>query len=256
MTVLSSSFATSSSYSVTASNADLLDGLHATSFVLNSQTSSMNVLSASYATTSSYASVAQTLLGSVVSASYALTASYALNGGGGGTTITTQDEGSTLSSTVTTLNFVGAGVTAAGAGATTTITIPGGSGAAFPYTGSAQITGSLGVTGSIAISQAILQYSNNAAILSGSTAAIATFATSSYMAGFFDFVASSGTSARAGTVFTVWNGASLEYVETSTNDIGNTSNLLLSASLSGTNVVLQGTSLSGSWNVKTLTRML
>jgi len=42
-------------------------------------------------------------------------------------TITTQDETVPLSSTVTTLNFAGAGVTAAGAGATTTITIPGGS---------------------------------------------------------------------------------------------------------------------------------
>ncbi len=49
--------------------------------------------------------------------------------GGGGTTITTKDEGSTLSSSVTTLDFVGAGVTASGAGATTTVTIPGGSGA-------------------------------------------------------------------------------------------------------------------------------
>ena len=44
--------------------------------------------------------------------------------------------------------------------------------------------------------------------------------------------------------------------ETSTNDIGTTTNLALSASLSGANVLLQGTSLSGSWNVKTLTRML
>lgn len=43
-------------------------------------------------------------------------------------TITTQDEGGTLSSTVTTLNFVGAGVTASGAGATTTVTIAGGGG--------------------------------------------------------------------------------------------------------------------------------
>jgi hypothetical protein len=48
------------------------------------------------------------------------------SGGGGGTTITTQDEGSTLSTTVTTLNFTGAGVTASGSGATTTIDIPGG----------------------------------------------------------------------------------------------------------------------------------
>jgi hypothetical protein len=45
----------------------------------------------------------------------------------GGGTITTQDEGGALSATVTTLNFVGAGVTASGAGATTTVTIPGAS---------------------------------------------------------------------------------------------------------------------------------
>lgn len=43
-------------------------------------------------------------------------------------TITTQDEGTPLSTTVTTLNFTGAGVTASGAGATTTINIPGGAG--------------------------------------------------------------------------------------------------------------------------------
>ena len=41
-------------------------------------------------------------------------------------TITTQDEGSNLSTAVTTVNFTGAGVTASGAGATTTVNIPGG----------------------------------------------------------------------------------------------------------------------------------
>ena len=43
----------------------------------------------------------------------------------GSATITTQEEGTPLSSTVTTLNFTGAGATASGAGATTTIDIPG-----------------------------------------------------------------------------------------------------------------------------------
>jgi hypothetical protein len=44
----------------------------------------------------------------------------------GSAMINTQDEGTPLSSTVTTLNFVGTGVTATGSGATTTITIPSG----------------------------------------------------------------------------------------------------------------------------------
>jgi len=45
---------------------------------------------------------------------------------GGTATITVQDEGSTLSTTCTTLNFVGAGVTATGSGSTITVTVPGG----------------------------------------------------------------------------------------------------------------------------------
>lgn len=51
--------------------------------------------------------------------------SYNPNSGGG--TITVKDEGVTQSTTVTTLDFVGAGVTASGAGATETITISGSS---------------------------------------------------------------------------------------------------------------------------------
>ena len=59
-TALSAGSATSASFAISASHADLLDGLTATAFVLNSQTSSMTVLSASYADN-------------------ALTASFALN---------------------------------------------------------------------------------------------------------------------------------------------------------------------------------
>ena len=45
---------------------------------------------------------------------------------GGGSSITIQDEGSSLSTAATTINFVGDGVTASGTGATKTITISGG----------------------------------------------------------------------------------------------------------------------------------
>tara|TARA_B100002019_G_scaffold293364_1_gene320435 strand:+ start:12790 stop:18345 length:5556 start_codon:yes stop_codon:yes gene_type:complete len=47
---------------------------------------------------------------------------------GGGSSLTIQDEGSSLSTAATTLNFVGSGVTASGSGATKTITISGGGG--------------------------------------------------------------------------------------------------------------------------------
>ena len=53
------------------------------------------------------------------------------SGGGGGAAITVQDEGGNLSTSAEIINFVGAGVTATGTGATKTITIPGGSGVAL-----------------------------------------------------------------------------------------------------------------------------
>ena len=56
----------------------------------------------------------------------------ALTGISGGGGITIQDEGSTLSTQATTLNFVGAGVVASGTGATKTITISGGGGSSTP----------------------------------------------------------------------------------------------------------------------------
>jgi hypothetical protein len=52
-----------------------------------------------------------------------------LEAGGGGSAITVDDEGTPLATAATTLDFVGAGVTASGTGATKTITIPGGGGA-------------------------------------------------------------------------------------------------------------------------------
>lgn len=52
----------------------------------------------------------------------------AASGSAGISGITVQDEGSALSTAATTLDFVGAGVTASGTGATKTITIPGASG--------------------------------------------------------------------------------------------------------------------------------
>ena len=54
-----------------------------------------------------------------------------------GSSLTVQEEGSSLSTAATTLNFVGSGVTASGTGATKTITISGGSGGGGGSTGPA-----------------------------------------------------------------------------------------------------------------------
>ena len=71
-----------------------------------------------------------------------------IGSGGGSSSLTIADEGSNLSTAATTLNFVGAGVTASGTGATKTITISGGSGGGVNvqgevrgYTGDGSTTG-------------------------------------------------------------------------------------------------------------------
>ena len=67
-----------------------------------------------------------------------------ISGSGG---VTVQDEGSALSTTGTTLNFVGSGVVASGNGATKTITIAGGSGNAAGFsTAGGNFTVNAGVT--------------------------------------------------------------------------------------------------------------
>lgn len=48
-----------------------------------------------------------------------------LNSGGGGSSLTIQEEGSSLSTAATTINFVGSGITATGSGSTKTITVSG-----------------------------------------------------------------------------------------------------------------------------------
>src|SRR5688500_5297990 len=61
----------------------------------------------------------------------ALTKTLGGGGGGGGSALTVKDEGSTLSAAVTSIDFVGAGVTATGTTAVT-VTIPG-AGGTFTY---------------------------------------------------------------------------------------------------------------------------
>ena len=77
-----------------------------------------------------------------------------------------------------------------------------------------------------------------------------------YRAAFFDYVIQKQGNVRAGTVFACNDGASVEYTETSTNDIGDTSDVVLSVDISGTNMRLLADAATSGWSVKSLIRAI
>jgi hypothetical protein len=269
---------------------------------------------------------------SVISSSYALTASYALNAGAGGA-INTGSFLTTASISGDTITFT------KGDGSTFPIIVPsgsggGGSGSAFPYTGSAIITGSLIVTGSVAVTQNItgsrMLLSSSNGTTSGSTLTLygsgsaqpvftvqgsqgelftitdslsgSLFAvndisglpilevfsdnttlmgsyldpmlittvkvtqtnsgsftvyslpTASYDTAFFEYSVKSGSNARAGTIMAIQAGTTVNFTETTTTDIGNTSAVSFIVVVTGSNFALTGSSSTGLWTTKCIIR--
>ena len=81
--------------------------------------------------------------------------------------------------------------------------------------------------------------------------------TASYDGVFVDYTAKSGSSARAGVFAAIWSGSSVNYMDNSTTDFGNTSLLTLAASISGGNMVVTGSVTTGSgWTVKAIIRSI
>jgi hypothetical protein len=124
---------------------------------------------------------------------------------------------------------------------------------ATSFTGSLQGTSSWAVTASYALN-GTLAGSGTATV--GTTTTILTVATGSYTAGFFEYTVSSGSNARAGTLASVWNGASIQYTDNSTLDIGNTSEVTMSVTLSGASALLRATTVAYPWTVKTNYRLI
>jgi len=81
----------------------------------------------------------------------------------------------------------------------------------------------------------------------------------SYTAAFFDFVVKKTTNVRAGTVYACHDGDTtplVEFTETSTQDLGDTSDVTLSVDISGGNMRLLATVTSDDWSVKSLIRAI
>jgi hypothetical protein len=80
--------------------------------------------------------------------------------------------------------------------------------------------------------------------------------TSAYTSSFIDYNVSGSTGLRAGNIMAIWSGTSVNFTETSTNDLGNTTPLTFGFVMSGSSAVLQASASTSTWIVKTIVRGL
>ena len=111
------------------------------------------------------------------------------------------------------------------------------------------------VTGDVVIDSALLSNQENTDVDTG-TETVANVAIATYTAAFFDFVIKKTTNVRSGTVYACHDGTSVVFTETSTNDLGDTSDVTLSVDISGGNMRLLATVTSDDWSVKSLIRAI
>lgn len=79
---------------------------------------------------------------------------------------------------------------------------------------------------------------------------ISSVSVGSYDGATFNYVIKDGTNFRAGTVIAVWNGTIVQYNETTTNDIGNTTSVVMSVAITAGNAELIATSGTPGWTAK------
>ena len=80
--------------------------------------------------------------------------------------------------------------------------------------------------------------------------------TASYDAAFFEYIARSGSDARAGQIMSLWSGSSVNFTETTTTDFGNTSALAFTVAVTGSNFALTGSVTTAGWSIKTIVRSI
>ena len=116
-------------------------------------------------------------------------------------------------------------------------------------------SGGVFVEGEIKIDSALLDNQENTDVDTG-TEAIASVVLATYTAAFFDFVIKKGTNVRSGTVYACHDGTSVAFTETSTQDLGDTSDVTLNVVISTIYLQLQATTTSDDWSVKSLIRAI
>ena len=236
----SASVAVSSSYAYSSSVAVSSSYAYTASYVVLAQTASyvLQAVSASFATTAFSSSYA--LSSSVaVSASYARSASVAVSASYAYSSSVAVSSSYALSSSVAVSSSYArsASVAVSSTTAQTSSYVSGIVNASLLY---------LGTSG---------YFASNQTVANPGTSPIATVSTGSYRGVFFDYTVDDGSSnARAGTITVIVFNNAVQYNETTTMDIGDTSDITWDAIISGPDVIIQATTTLFSWNVRYILR--
>ncbi len=99
--------------------------------------------------------------------------------------------------------------------------------------------------------QTLTDYASVASSVAGSNN-LFTQATGSYTSAFFKYTVSNSTNARTGEVLAVWNGASVQFTDNSTLDIGTTTPVTCSVSLVGGDVLFNVQTNTSGWRIKSI----
>jgi hypothetical protein len=98
------------------------------------------------------------------------------------------------------------------------------------------------------------------AVISSTTAAttqsIYGLSTSSYGGAFFDYTVQSGSDARAGSIMSVWNGSNISFTETTTTDIGDTTDFNVIVHISESQAQIASHATRAGYNIKTIIRSI
>ena len=243
---LSASYAPGSDTSVTSSYA------LTASYVENAQTASyvLQAVSSSYALSASYAPGS----GTSTSASYADTASY-INPLNQDVQITGSFN---LNSVSSTFQIVGNGF------GQTYLQSPNGALVLTPGVYGVQINGTypdltvdgnVSTAGTLTVNQARVNNATVTSSINGSNIVISQV-TGSYSSAFFQYTATSGSNARAGQVSSVWNEGVTSYTDYSTTDIGLTTAVTASVTISGDTLQFTVQTNTAGWKIKTLATYL
>lgn len=113
----------------------------------------------------------------------------------------------------------------------------------------------LDIQGNVKVQNSLLSNQQNAGVDTG-TETIATISATDYDGVFFDYLIKNGTNLRAGTITAVHDGTNVEFTETSTQDLGDTTDVELFVELVSGDLTLKAESQSDNWIVKSLIRAL